>query len=372
MCQRDETWVPTLYIKSNLLDLHLIRSCTKLHFDIFDISENAVMYFVGYDAGLDYPCMLYSAVETMSEKEALLRAMSGAEFDVFLFNDFAFEIARSVGNLAHCIDELKSLKELYPLGSDYEASLNDLMSRKAQEISEAEASLRGIITVGGFESRATSHVISGSNDRMTIHGFTRSTEVHEQLPLIIGDHTDLVFAHSPQVIVSNQSSREFCDAVVFGDEGLMCIQAKSFELDGTDPPTDWLSGKKRMTKSIGKASRQCLGCARMLSLQKLIFFEGGLIEPHNPQLISVFVPSLSLITDEANEVLLTLDKTLQQSGRHLAVLDPMQFLRILQAAEPYSNLKACTKEKAFFEILVKFCTACREQSDFSLNVLYRW
>lgn len=375
MCMTGDAGVPTLYIKSNIIDLYFVSKSEGISLNLLPVGGEHVVYMLGVDEKEERPFYLFSAVETLSEKHALLAALSGDEFDVILFNDYAIEIARTTGRYLGVGDADAFLQSFAPQGPDYHAESLQTIADAVSEYAEApERAFSPNVKLSQFTSDTSSSVISGLGNVMHIAGFSSATEVHEMLPQIVGDHTLLNFVHSPSVEISVGNTREFSDAMILGQNAVLSIQAKGFDFDGKVPPTSRSNAEKRTRKNVRKAIEQTKGSSRMIREEKLLFSQGRPLQiPGESEFIfCIFVPSLTLISEEMNAELYELGNKLNEHDHGLVVLDPMQFLRTLQASEPASKLKRCSSEEAFFYLMQENRRQAMADGKYARPIIYRW
>lgn len=375
MCLTDDDSKPTLYIKSNIIDLYFVSKCGSFSIDVIEDDNGGLVYILGIDEGEDFPFHLFSAVEIHSEKAALAAVLSGEEFDVILFNDYAIEIARATGRYEGQADKLGMLQAIVPSGPDYSGESYERIAALVSGYIESDRpGLSPNVSLSKFTSDARSSVISGSGSVMHIAGFSGATEVHEMLPQIVGDHTLLRFVHSPERETSQNANKEFADALIMGQAGYLSIQAKCFDFDGELPPTSRSNAEKRMRKNVRKAINQTKGSSRMICEGRRILANGVPIEISSDALFifCIFVPSLDLIFGEMDAELSALGSQLRERGQLLVVLDPMQFLRTLQAIEPVCNQLHIVPDDAFFHLLQRNSEQAATQNNYSRPILYRW
>ena len=374
MCLTGKTATPTLYVKSNTLDLYFVRKSRALDFDLVELPNQELMYLIGVEQGLGEPCLFYSTIESLSEKEAVRRVISGEQFDIILFNDFAIEIERSFARYIGPDILVQDFSDYVPIGPDFQHAKIHMMGTVARSFSEQGSRCRGSLRLGSFSDAVTAIVVSGAGNIMQISGFNQATEIHEMLPQIVGDHTCLEFFHSPEVELSASNKREFSDALICSDEAILSIQAKSFEFDGPNPPESWPRAQKRMAKSVRKAARQTKGSSRMMTEGRALVSGEETIDcaHRNEVFFSVFVPTLAVLDSASEEVLRDLCSEVARAGHFLIVLDPMQFLRTLQASGPFARRESISREKAFFELLRISAKRSRESNEFTTPVIYRW
>lgn len=375
MCITDGMGVPTLYIKSNIIDLYFVSKSSKIFVDLIFVDDSTLAYIVGVNEGEDRPFYLFSGVETLSEKQALLNVLLGQEFDVILFNDYAIEIARATGRYKGLLDIGTCLQDFVPKGPDYRAESLESISAAVFEYAERHTSMfLPNIELSQFDSKSTSKVISGLGNVMTIKGFDGATEVHEMLPQIVSDHTSLTYVHSPYVEISAGKTREFSDAVILGPHQILCIQAKSFDFQGSVPPTKRSNAEKRTRKNVEKAIAQTKGSSRMIREGKTLYSKDEVLEVPKDGLVifCIFVPSLSLFAGEMEENLHELALTLDGHGHGLVVLDPMQFLRTVQASEHAAAANRCNPDEAFFDLLDKNGRKALQGTTHTRPTIYRW
>lgn len=375
MCITNDEKKPTLYIKSNIIDLYFVSKSKYLSLDMIRSDGGELVYVIGIDERADMPFYLYSAVEIMSEKTALSLVLSGAEFDVILFNDYALEIARSTGRYQGPANAAQLLEGFVPQGPDYTgALLEDISHAVARFSGEQTKGFSPNVVITDFRSEARSSVISGLGNVMHVAGFSGATEVHEMLPQIVGDHTFLRFVHSPEVEVSESHRREFADAMILGEGAVLSIQAKCFDFDGDVPPTSRANAEKRMRKNVAKAIAQTKGSSRMVREGKALFSENHPIRISSDAgfIFCIFVPSLDLIYGEMDADLSELGDYLLEHGQHLVVLDPMQFLRTVQAAGPVSEKLGTVPDEGFFHLLEQNSQHASAERNYTRPILYRW
>ncbi len=209
---------------------------------------------------------------------------------------------------------------------------------------------------------------------MRVSGFSGATEVHEMLPQIVSDHTFLDFVHSPDVEISPGNRREFSDAMILGEDAALSMQAKGFDFDGDVPPTSRSNAEKRTRKNLKKAIAQTRGSARMIREGKGIFSGEDNIQlsPTGLFIFCIFVPSLSLLSADANSELQELGNHLAEHNQFLVVLDPMQFLRTVQASVAASGQTGAIPDEAFFDLLIKNSEDALESGEYIRPIIYRW
>lgn len=376
MCLTDDVGTPTLYIKSNIIDLYFVSKSSSVSLDLLQTDGGDIVYVIGIDEKADFPFYLYSAVEIISEKTALSLVLSGAEFDVILFNDYALEIARSTGRYQGKGSAGDLLKDFVPRGPDYAGASLDEISEAVSSFSN-ERSTTGFspnVIFSEFQSDARSSVISGLGNVMHVAGFSGATEVHEMLPQIVGDHTLLQFVHSPQRDVSSTKKKEFSDAIILGRNAYLSIQAKGFDFEGELPPTSRANAEKRMRKSVRKGIEQTKGSSRMARLGVSIYYKDVALEiPKNAQsMFCIFVPSLDLISGAMDAELCQLGEQLHEHGQDFVVLDPMQFLRTVQASAPAADKLGLLPDDAFFHLLQLNSQQAATERNYTRPILYRW
>jgi hypothetical protein len=375
MCVTDGAGTPTLYIKSNIIDLYFVTMNRELTLDLINLDDDLIVYVIGIDEGEKAPLYLYSSIETLSEKYAIELIASGAQFDVIIFNDFAIEIARATGTYTGSIANEVKLNIFCPMGADYYGEKSTLISEAVNYYALEKGMLSApSISLSKFESASTSRIISGDGNSMEIHGFNNATEVHELLPQIVGDHTSLEFIHSPSVEVSADNRRELSDAIIFGCGALLSLQAKCFDFDGETPPTKRKNAEKRMRKNVKKAIAQTKGSSRMIRERKPVFSQGTAFNiPAQTKIIfAIFIPALDLLYGELDSELADLSNHLAAYDQNLVVLDPMQFLRTVQAAEGSCKKLGCTADEMFFQLIETNSQNARDNGSYSSPILYRW
>lgn len=374
MCMTGDQPVPTLYIKSNVLDLHFVRRSNSLTLNIVSPSADMIIYIIGVEEGGERPYYLYSQVETLSEKFALETISNGASFDVILFNDFAIEIARTNGQYDGPSFWNRSLSEFVPSGADYKGLRAAEMSQYVAQFAENTMFSVGALTLKDFSMEVESVVYSGPDSLMRIKGFDNATVVHELLPQIIADHSFLQFLHSPSVDVSDCKTREFSDAIVAGTTSILSFQAKSFDFSPENAPACRENAVKRMTKSVEKSIRQTKGSSRMLRNARRVYSGDREIDltAVNNIFLAIFVPALDAISSDIFQELNDLSDELYKFNHHLIVLDPMQFLRIVQASTPVSMKFNCSYETAFFYLLKQSVEQGRSSGAMTASTIYRW
>lgn len=375
MCLTEGASVPTLYIKSNIIDLYFVSKSERISLKLLPIVDEHLVYMVGVDEGEERPFILFSPVETLSEKHALLSVLSGHEFDAILFNDYAIEIARTTGRYYGAADGSTLLQSFAPQGPDYYAETLQTITDAVSNYAEVpERGFSPNIQLSPFTSHTRSSVISGLGNVMHVAGFGGATEVHEMLPQIVGDHTLLEFVHSPSVEISVGNRREFSDAMILGDNATLSIQAKGFDFDGEVPPTSRSNAEKRTRKNVKKAIAQTKGSSRMVREGKMLLSGETPLEILDRGLFifCIFVPSLTLISETMDAELNELGKSLDEHGHRLVVLDPMQFLRTLQASEPASDARRCSSEEAFFYLLQQNGRQALLDGKYARPIIYRW
>ncbi|MFP9136465.1 hypothetical protein ACLI1C_04705 [Devosia sp. XGJD_8] len=371
----DDLSKPTLYIKSNIIDLYFVSESSSASLDLIPTESGNIVYVIGIDEKADFPFYLFSAVEIMSEKTALSLVLSGAEFDIILFNDYALEIARTTGRYNGKGEAGELLTSFVPQGPDYAGTSLDEITQAVSKFSDDRTTgFSPNVIFSEFQSDARSSVISGLGNVMHVAGFSGATEVHEMLPQIVGDHTLLHFVHSPEVAISESNKREFADAIIVGDGAALSIQAKCFDFDGEVPPTSRANAEKRMRKNVTKAISQTRGSSRMVREGRALFAKEVPLKISNDAafMFCIFVPCLDLIYGELNDELAELGEQLSLYGQHLVVLDPMQFLRTLQAAGPVSESLGTTPEETFFHLLGRNSQQAASERNYTRPILYRW
>lgn len=375
MCMTDGIGTPTLYVKSNIIDLYFLSKSDALSLDLLSERDDEFVYIIGVNEGEERPFYLYSSVETLSEKHALLSILSGDEFDVILFNDYAIEIARATGRYHGTIGPTSLLHKFVPKGPDYYAEgLQAITDAVSNYVEEPERGFSPTIKLSQFTSDNRSVVISGLGDVMHVAGFRGATEVHEMLPQIVGDHTLLRFVHSPEVEISAGNRREFSDAMILGENVALSIQAKAFDFDGDVPPASRSNAEKRTRKNVRKAIAQTKGSSRMVREGKTLLSKGEPLQIGDGTafIFCIFVPSLSLISADMDTDLHDLAKKLEDDGHRLVVLDPMQLLRTLQASQPASVANQCGPDEAFFHLLHLNSRQGMLNGSFTTPIIYRW
>ncbi len=375
MCMTETVSKPTLYVKSNIIDLYFISKSDSVSLDLLVTESGHFAYVIGIDEKADYPFYLYSAVEMMSEKTALSLVLSGAEFDVILFNDYALEIARATGRYRGQGDSTGRLANLVPKGPDYAGnSLDEISNAVSKFGDEREGAFSPNVTFSDFISDAQSSVISGFGHVMHVAGFSGATEVHEMLPQIVADHTSLNFIHSPEVEISESNRREFADAIVFCESSALSIQAKCFDFDGEVLPASRANAEKRMRKNVTKAIAQTRGSSRMVREGRTLLSKEGRIDILNDAafIFCIFVPALDLVYGAMEDEFKTLGNDLSRYDQHLVVLDPMQFLRTLQASGPVSEKLGLSPDDGFFHLLEQNSQQAAAQGNYTRPILYRW
>ena len=375
MCMDDDIGRPTLYIKSGIIDLYFVTKNDCLTLDILNVDNDLIVYIISVDEGEKTPLYLYSSIETLSEKHALESIALGSQFDVILFNDFAIEIARATGLYHGTSLSNKHLKTFSPKGPDFLGVNANRVSTAVSAYLDGEGIVgTGCLALSNFESASTSILISDGGESMKIHGFTSATLVHESLPQIITDHTSLKFVHSPNVEVSSDKTREFSDAIILGADALLSFQAKCFDFEGDILPTKRSNAEKRMQKNIKKAISQTKGSSRMIRQGKTILSNGVAIDipPETRITFGIFIPSLDLVSSELQSELVGLGEQLIDYEQNLVVLDPMQFLRTIQAAENVFHRLDCSIDEAFFILIERNSQDAINTGIYSRQILYRW
>ncbi len=364
---------PVLYLKSDYVTAHFIYRLNEMKIRLFTTDNGLICYAVEFDEGLEAPTYMYSSVETLSEKEALSLSLNGQEIVVVLFNDFAIEIGTARALVSN-IDGTIDIKSYIPPGPDHFHKHDSAMNASLSKAIEQEYFPCTVnLSLENFRSDATTSVVSRGGSELRITGFESSTVVHELLPQIVTDHTDLTFIHSPNVEVSEVKTREFSDAMFVGGGGIVSFQAKSF-LFLDNPPEDRTRATKRLKSNLKKAASQTNGSSRMIMKGSRVFSESQEIEISNDMniVLSVFVPDMSLIDEEGNKLLEQCSLDLKKRGHHFVVLDPMQLLRTVQAAEALGGNNIRNASAGFLDLLIQRSEEGREGKQFSTPAIYRW
>jgi hypothetical protein len=374
MCLVDDGSKPTLYIKANIIDLYFISISQSLSLELIEVKDRRAIYLIGIDEKEVSPFYMFSSVETLSEKTALELILSSEEFDIILFNDYALEIARAAGKCDGSAEAKNALQHFVPTGPDYSGNDSEMEKIVSDYIESKGSKFVPNLKLSRFESDARSTVISGHGSVMNIAGFSSATEVHEMLPQIVGDHTLLHFEHSPEVEMSENKRREFSDAMILGGSAFLSIQAKSFDFEGDVPPTSRSNAEKRMRKNVTKAVAQTKGSSRALRERRKIFSKKTEITIPSDAIgiFCIFVPSLDLISGHMDDVLCQLGDYLKKHGHDLVVLDPMQFLRTVQAAEQAAKLSGSVPDEVFFDLLQRNSRQAAAERNYTRPILYRW
>ncbi len=375
MARGGSDFEPTVLIKTLSLSIkYLIRS-RELQFVLMRLPDGFLGYGVLVDRDLDHPGVLWSVMEKEDERSALTALVAGSRCAVFLYNELAINmaqteiIAQSDNNkISHWISQAN----LAPEGHHF---LSDSVSAKLDAFLKGEIhdDLYGLKAIRVFEwTEIRSSYITNRLKMSNVSAFShKEGDQQEEVALWLTD--ELI----PEGVIKNPTvhhetkSRELADLLLSYGLGSFLFESKTLSIlsRSTLPTREKLTAT--LLRHITKAQRQLTGGMRSLKRNCRITNEVGEeleINRVAPMHAIILVPDLSLLFDAKQFGGEFLRKFAQEAGGFLQILDLMELLRMVQAAEILErNGKEVTRMMCFdAHLLKRFKYAINQETpDFS-------
>lgn len=370
---------PTLLIKGSTLLLKYIAVGAHMQLALSRLGDRLFYGLKVYDDA-EKPGVLWSVLERDGEKSALSALASGAQCQVFLFNELAVNVAWSAFTLDVPGAELSALIEGAKTGAaDHKAAHDEASGIFDQLFGEAR-SAPGLLTIDvpGIADWQPVHNIYITNQlsRSLINLFDNNEgNQHEQLALWLTDNLHPNGSYSSPQVQSGKQTRELTDVLLTYENGSFFIEAKALAILARERLPDRKKLAADMRKDIANAERQLRGGIRKLKAGVPIVTPAGNIsvERTKPAHAIILVPDMDLIEQREAYGLKFIKDFMRATGGFLHLLDISELLRVVQAAEMISARSAkITPMMAFDSYLLERVKKTVDAGTLCIEMLIRF
>jgi len=342
---------PTLLIKAPSLSLKYLLRRQSLRFMVMRIGQK-IAYAVEIPDDPNYPASAWSLLELPNEALALKTLIANPRCVIFLFNELAVSVAwteldiRIDASLEDAIDAVEFHTET--IRNDAK-----LVCIRLDEIrtntSAPETQLLSFAGIAWHELHATYITNQAGSSSLSLFNKDEGGQ-QEEIAVWLTDNLDPEGSvKSPQV--QEKIPRELSDILLSYEFGAILIESKSLSVLTRDNLPDRNKLASDLSKHITKAARQLVGGVRNLKNGLEVKDAAGRvlnIERDKPVQAIILVPDLALFQDATEFGMEFIYRFMEATGGFLHILDPVELLRIVQAAEMISeNSERLTKMMAF-------------------------
>ncbi|MFI1192652.1 hypothetical protein ACH4T9_05190 [Micromonospora sp. NPDC020750] len=322
--------------------------------------------------------MAWSYIESDDEATALKLALVSSQCEVFLFNELAVNVAYARFNLrikAGDLNEFMHGTEIFDSGMEgWEAAAREAFNAWRKGAAET-------VTVEG--ERISSWTTINANlilNRGGASGLSISLDnegLHqEKLAVWLVDNLHPAgVVHSPQV-EENGQYRELTDLLLAYPLGCFFVESKTLTIFGRPTLPDRRRLSRDIAKHVEKASKQLLGAVRSVRRGLPVLDEAGRqlpVSTDQPPHLIVLVPDLSLLAGADKYDSSFFAGIAEENEVFFHILDPVELLRVVQAAEMIADLGdgSTTKMMAFDFYLMERVKYSMNAQDPNFRVLFR-
>lgn len=371
MAQGESGIEPTLLIKSNSLRLKYLLQLKRFKLGIFRFPENWIGYFVRFQDDPENPASLWSFAQSEDELQALRELNDSSRCVVHIFNEIALNQASTAVEiqLEKPTAALLDGAELFPRDRELPAQI-------VAEYFESQPSGPLPIDVSVTSWRPVSNTyVTNAAELSSISIFSDDEGYQqEQIAVWLADTLDPKGVIRNPIVEEPSGRRELTDLLLSYEGGSFLFESKTLAI---------LARKKLPIRSkltvdlisgVIRAFSQLKGGMRNLERGYPVFDSKGIeieVEREKAAHVIVLVPDLSLLSTFPgyNEMVVELMK---KTKGFVHVLDPVELLRIVQAATKISSLaKQTTPMMAFDYYLIERAKYAMEHDSPDFAVLLR-
>jgi hypothetical protein len=369
---------PTLVVKacSLLLKYMWLRLAVDLVFE--RLQSGALLYGVRVHDDPEKPAFLYSVAETPQEIEVALALAHGSEAVIHLMNE-------GTANLATAVAEpigVESVVGLEPL-LDQVVPVSPTAATDAEVTARLLARDNGItdaacvnvpLTVPSWLPQHSHYVLDqGSSTLISLVG-TNEGEQQEALASLLASSLDVAgVVLRPTVRRPNGDCRELTDLYhAAGGTGFL-FESKSLEILTRDSLPTRVKLARDIAKHVDKATRQLGGAIRSIQLGYPVFDGESLVHGATPTRFHalIVIPDLGLLADSAGYGRDRLECFRNSASGALHIVDPVELLRITQAATAIAASNGSTVSDAADFYLTERAKIAEANDRLAIEVLLR-
>ena len=369
---------PTLLVKGSTLLLKYMVLGARLQFHLGRVNDRLFYAITAYDDA-SKPAMLWSVVEKEAEINALKGLALGESCPIFLFNELALNVAWSTarGNFP---PEIQNWISDTTLGKvDYTAiaeQADDLLERAFKGTTSPDELLSTEIASIEAWHPVFNHFITSHGADSPVDLFSRDEGgQQEKLAVWLTDslHPRGVH-HSPQIPKGN-GQRELTDILLSHEYGALLIESKALTVFNRETLPDRAKLARDVSQHVEKAVRQLRGSIRRLKEGVPVTTCAGSpvnVERSKPTHAIVLIPEFALVENQKHYGPTFIAEFMEATGGFIHMLDLVELLRVVQAAEILS--KGSTKVTplmAFDYYLMERAKRTRDAGTLCIQVLLR-
>lgn len=369
---------PTLLVKGSTLLLKYMVLGARLQFHLGRVNDRLFYAITAYDDA-SKPAMLWSVVEKEAEINALKGLALGESCPIFLFNELALNVAWSTarGNFP---PEIQNWISDTTLGKvDYTAiaeQADDLLERAFKGTTSPDELLSTEIASIEAWHPVFNHFITSHGADSPVDLFSRDEGgQQEKLAVWLTDslHPRGVH-HSPQIPKGN-GQRELTDILLSHEYGALLIESKALTVFNRETLPDRAKLARDVSQHVEKAVRQLRGSIRRLKEGVPVTTCAGSpvnVERSKPAHAIVLIPEFALVENQKHYGPTFIAEFMEATGGFIHMLDLVELLRVVQAAEILS--KGSTKVTplmAFDYYLMERAKRTRDAGTLCIQVLLR-
>lgn len=369
---------PTLLIKGDALLLKYLAKGVRTQFVVARVRGDRLLYgLLIFDDPAD-PAILWSIMEREEERQALFRLAEGEDCQIFLFNEFAINVAWAAMPLGLSSSRLGGLAASAALGSVDHAAMRStvdqvILQARANDSSDPEMLVVDLPAVAEWNIVKNTLI---TNRAGVSHLDAFDLDEGRQQERVIAWLTDNLYPSvsidQPQVS-KGKKLRELTDALLSYPLGTIIFESKALSLLNRSPLPDRPKLAKNILGHIDKAAAQLKGAIRQIKAGADIMDMSGkvqAIERTSPVHAIILIPDLQLLPEKFGaEMMLDF---ITATGGYLHILDPSELLRIVQTTAELvrrSESQMITPMMAFDSRLIVRAEHCVEVGSLHVEIV---
>ena len=343
------------------------------------VAEDWLAYGIEIPDDPNHPGFLWSVMESDDERSALLTLINNPKCVAFLFNEIVVNVAWT-----DLLIDISSVDAKQLIQTSVLAPSNDLVTDSKKSVlaeMDTDRSASATRVVVELPSVSEWHPIQSTyiTNQVMVSALSLfekdEGKQQEEIGLWLADNLHPRGAFKSPQIHEPKKVRELSDLLLSYEYGTFLIESKTLNILSRDtlPPRDKLT--RDLIKHLDKAVNQLIGGLKNIQRgYRVTDLSGADIEvnrTHLPHVI-VLVPDLSLLAREARYDGKFFSRTMEMSRALFHILDPIELLRMVQAAGMIAETsETLTTMMAFDAYMIERAKIARERSSPHFGMLYR-
>lgn len=350
MAHGDEGLEPTLLIKSSTLTLKYLLQTKKMKLVVLRVAKDWLAYGIEIQDDPNHPALLWSLLEHPNEMEAFRKLMSSPKCNLFLFNELALNVAWCDLEIAIDDDRWKSLilnSTMHPEGDE---SALEMFRQEVETLDSTPPYLRnGFILalpeIQEWNEIKSTYITNGISHSLISVFDQNEGNQQEEVALWLLDNFAAEGAYKGPQIHEHTKVRELTDILLSHEFGAILVESKALSILSRDDLPDREKLTRTVVKHVNKATSQLIGAVKNIKRGLPISDNDGIaldIERSATPHAIILIPDLSLINGSADFGRSYLKDAFERSEAIFHILDPVELLRVVQAAEIISERSEST------------------------------